>query len=129
MISDIASSLVDRDMFMRFLDGGVGHKSTRHVSHRLRSDHPVDENAGEMPPTDLGHMTIDGANVLIGREEEQEEEEEEEEQEEEEEVEEEEVEEEEVEEGEGDLEDDALGEEDGEENDADVPENDGYGTL
>jgi hypothetical protein len=37
-LTDILSSFVDRDMFMRFRGGGVGHKSIRRATNRFLQD-------------------------------------------------------------------------------------------
>ena len=41
---DIASRFVDRDMFMRFLGGGIGHKVTEHVQQNFVTDRHEDDH-------------------------------------------------------------------------------------
>lgn len=45
------SSFVDRDMFMRYRGGGVGHKVTSHLNHQLLSDF-LNSNDQEGDPDD-----------------------------------------------------------------------------
>src|ERR1700722_6198995 len=84
IITNIVSSFVDRDMYMRYLGGGVGHQSTRHLTDRFRNEaQPPGEQdvsgdvVGAGTDETEGEGT-DGTKVFGEGEEEEEEEEEEE---------------------------------------------------
>ena|SRR5271170_234829 len=111
-MANVVSSFVDRDMFMRYLGGGVGHLSTRYLTDRFRDEaQPPAENDvdGDVVGAGTGEESeVTDRTEILGEEEEEEGDEEEEE--------------------ENDNMD-ALGPEDGENGDDDTPENEGYGTL
>ena len=56
-LTDAAIRFVDRDMFMRFRGGGIGHKPTREATdHFLKDRHPTEE---EITSVDEGYPAND----------------------------------------------------------------------
>jgi hypothetical protein len=126
-ITNIVSSFVDRDMYMRYLGGGVGHQSTRHLTgDRFRNEaqppgeQDVDGDVVRVETDETEGEGTDRTKVLGEGEEDEEDEEDDDDDDDDDEEEEEEEEEEDPE---------SFGAEDGEEGDVHVPEDEGYGAL
>jgi len=56
--TDIASRFVDRDMFMRFLGGGIGHKVTEHVQQNIVSSQREGHDDSETAENSEGDIFI-----------------------------------------------------------------------
>ena len=63
---------VDRDMFMRFLGGGIGHKATDHLQQRTptcvhdETSDPHDDDEDIIPHNAQDHTQVEGDDVLDG---------------------------------------------------------------